>query len=100
MKYYSEKLRKVFNTADECASAEKEYDDKLAAERIKREELTNTRKARAKEVEEAYKAASKAYDNWLELRNKFIEDYGSWHMTISTRDGTDLFNLANALLHF
>jgi len=98
MKYYSEKLRKVFNTADECTSAEKEYEDKLAAERIKCEELTNTRKARAKEVDEAWKAVRTAQKKYVELRNKFVKDYGSWHMTISEPESfTDLFTMLTEL---
>ena len=86
MKYYSEVLRKTYDSEDECIKAEKDYNDKVAAEKVKQEKLTTERKARAKEVEDAYTAIVEAQKHYKELRNAFIKDYGSWHMTFSTKD--------------
>ena len=80
MKYFSEKLNKVFDTAKECKEAEVAF-DKEEAEKVEKREA---RAARAKEVEDAYK-------KYQELLQKFIKDYGSFHMTIN--DGTSIFDL-------
>ena len=79
---YSEKLNKYYNEEDKALllADEKKYDEKIA-------EAENKKKARAeraKEVEEAYKAAVDARNHADELANKFISDYGSFHMTVKT----------------
>lgn len=73
--YYSECLKKYFDTKEECLKAEEEYNAKHAAEIKAKEE----RKAKAKEVDEAYK-------KYLTLRNKFIKEYGSYHCTFTEKD--------------
>lgn len=94
MKILSEKTHKEYATVEECLAAEKEYDEALAAEKQKKEELANARKARANEIEEAYKAILEARKHYDELLDKFVEDYGSFHMTLHTGDGNpfDLFS--------
>lgn len=85
MKYFSEKTRKMYESVDELNTAEKEFDDKAAKELALREE----RKVRAQEVDDAYK-------KYLELRAKFIEDYKSYHMTLTEKDlpkTTSIFDL-------
>ena len=86
MKYYSDKLNKLFDDAASCEKAEKEYADKLAAEKVKKEELTNARKARAKEVEEALEAVKMARARYNELLNAFCKDYGTFHFSWSSKD--------------
>lgn len=92
MKYYSEKLRQTYDTEKACIQAESEYEAKLKEEKAKQEQLTNTRKERAAEVEQAYKAALDAQKHYTELRNQFVEDYGTWHMTISSQKDGDWIN--------
>jgi hypothetical protein len=87
MKYYSENTRKFYDSEQECAQAEIEYSKKLAAEKAKKEELSNTRKERAKEIEDAYKAILEAKQNYSKLLSAFVKDYGSFHMTLRTGDG-------------
>lgn len=83
---YSQLLKKPFETLAELKLAEAEY-NKAHAEEIKKNE---ERKARAKEVEDAYKqifalekekqqAVDAANKKYLELRNAFVRDYGSFH---------------------
>ena len=76
---YSEKTNAQYDTVEECERAEKEFDEKKAAEAERKAKLTETRKERAKEVEEAFKTA---YD----LMHKFTKDYGSFHFTINSDD--------------
>ena len=86
MKFYSEKLNKLFDTQELCAQAEEEHDKAEAAKKAKEEELAATRKARANEVEEAYKASVEAQKHYQDLLNKFVKDYGSFHMTLRSGD--------------
>ena len=98
MKYYSETLNKVFENEKECLNAEKEYEAKVEEEEKRKKELADSRKIRAKEVEDAYKAIIDAQKHYNNLKNKFVEDFGSFHMTFSTTDDfhslfSDLFRV-------
>ena len=84
MRIYSELTKKDYKTVDECLAAEKEYNDKLLKQEAEKKALSEKRAERAKEVEAAYKASVDAQKKYLELRNQFIEDYHSYHMTYSS----------------
>ena len=105
MKIYSEKTNKEYTTVEECLQAEKEFDEavakekaekerKLAEEQAKHKALTEARKSRANEVEEAYKAVIEAQKHYHELLQAFCKDYGAFHMTLHTGEGNpfDAFN--------
>lgn len=79
--YYSEELKKYFNDEAECRKAEKEYEEKHAAELKAKEE----RAKRAKEINDAYA-------HYVKLRNEFIKDYGSFHMTYDDGNFKSLFD--------
>lgn len=96
MLYYSEKDKKFYKTEEELAEAEKAYDK--AQEEI--QQKAQEKKERAQKVEEAYKHAQEvrkaasemiktADEEYYALRNKFIEDYGSFHMSYSTKEKPD-----------
>lgn len=79
MKYYSEKLNKVYNTIEDLEVAEKEFEARnLEVETAKKE-----RAAAAKDVEDAYKAANEARKVADAKMNEFIKKYGSYHKTIT-----------------
>ena len=100
MKIYSEKTNKEYASVEECLKAEKEFDEKVAAEKAakekalaerkaKEEKALATRKADADKVEEAHKKmieASKAYHEELA---KFCERYGAYHKSYHIKPGTD-----------
>ena len=88
----SEKTGKEYETIDECLADEKKFDEEVALKEAKKQELANARKERAKEVEDAYKKRIEADKNYRSLLNKFIDDYGSFHMTYKTDDKFDWFN--------
>ena len=75
MKYYSEKLKKLFDDTESLEKAEKEQEEKYALELKKKEE----RATRAKEVDDAYK-------NYLKLLRAFVKDYGSYHFSYTNED--------------
>ena len=86
MKYYSEYLKKFFDTEDECQDAEdKAFEEEHAAEQ-QTKKLAEERKARAKEVEDAMNEAIKANKKYYETLRAFCKDYGSFHMTYSTSE--------------
>ena len=72
MQYYSDKTKKVYKTVDELNDAEKKYDDNQLAIAKRNDE----RKARAKEVEDAYKVMEDARKAYNKKVNDFIKDYG------------------------
>ena len=79
MKYYSDKTKKIYDTEEALVEAEKVE----AKKQEKVEALKLERTNRAKEIESAYKDAVTAYNKYNELVNKFIDDYGSFHMTFN-----------------
>ena len=99
MKYYSETLNKVFENEKDCLNAEKEYKAKVEAEEKHKKELADSRKIRAKEVEDAYKAIIDAQKHYNELLTNFCKEYGSFHCTITDEDFPTnvLFNFLNWL---
>ena len=84
MTIISEKTGKTYESVEACLEDEKKFDREVEEAENKKKELTNTRKERAKEVEDAYNARLEADKLYREKLNKFIDDYGSFHMTINT----------------
>lgn len=84
MKIYSEKTGKEYTTVDECLKAEKAYDDKIAEAKAKAEVKNSERASRAKEITDTYA-------KYIKLRNEFIKDYGSFHMTYTDKNCPDMF---------
>ena len=85
MRIYSEKTNKEYKTVEECQKAEDQWDVEQAAKKAKETKLAETRKERAKEVDEAYK-------HYLKLLNAFLEDYNSYHYTYHLNDD-DFMNI-------
>lgn len=96
MKYYSEKLNKLFDTQEACARAEKEHEKAVAEVEAKKKALADERAKRAKEVESAYNAVIAAKKDYQKVLNDFVKDYGSFHMTLKTGENNP-FNLFDSL---
>lgn len=84
MTIISEKTGKTYESVEACLEDEKKFDREVEEAENKKKELANARKERAKEVEDAYNARLEADKLYREKLNKFIDDYGSFHMTINT----------------
>ena len=67
MKYWSEVLRKPYDTEEELTVAENEYNERMDAIKRKEEEKDTRKKA----VDDAYEAAYK-------LQREFLHDYGRY----------------------
>ena len=95
MKFYSEDLKKVFDTQAELETAEKEYNEKIAKQKAIEEKKNAERKVEAKEVEDLYKAwldavdvADKAREAYGKKLNEFITKYGKFHLSVTRNAGT------------
>ena len=86
MRIFSEKTNKEYATVEECQKAEKDFDTQKKVQEEKKAKLAENRKARAKEVEDAFQAIKDAEKKYVRLRNDFVKDYGSFHMTFSNSD--------------
>ena len=82
MKIYSEITRQEYPSVEACLADEELFKKKKEEEEAKRKELAETRKTRAKEVEDAYKHAN-------DLLDAFVKDYGSFHMSIKDPHARD-----------
>lgn len=105
MKYYSEKLKKLFESEKDLILAEKEFDKKkLNSEKelkIKRQDAHDVEFAYSeyiKTVKEANKLISDASDKYIKLRNEFIKKYGSFHMSFRDRVSSDNMSFIDVLL--
>lgn len=78
MKYYSELTKTLYNTPEDLKKAE----DTIKERQQKELQLKADRAKRAKEVTDAY-------EKYCELKDKFIADYGSFHMTYSKKKDAD-----------
>ncbi len=76
-KYYSDLTKKFYDVSEDAEKEEKALEEKNALELKKKEEKTT----RAREIEAAYQEYADAYKKFSKLRAKFIEDFGSFHMT-------------------
>ena len=99
MRILSEKTGKEYKTVPECIAAEKEFDEAQAKEEARKKALSDERKTRAKEVENALKAVCDAQKAYEEKLDAFVKDYGSFHATIRTGEGNP-FNLFEPLFRF
>lgn len=91
MKYYSEKLKKLFDAEKDLVKAEKEFDEKMLVEKKEQEtkklestKVTNAYALYIKTKEEADKKVNDTYNDYIKLRNEFVKKYGSFHMTYSS----------------
>jgi hypothetical protein len=77
MKYYSEKLNKIFDTTTVLAAEELEYDKRKAEEKAKAEKEKQEREAKEAERTKAREEVELAYKHFLELENAYIKKYYS-----------------------
>ena len=95
MKYYSEKLNKLYDSEEKLFDDERVYEEQLTEKKQKEELLKSQRKDRANEiikatedynnyVQEAQKKEQELLDKVISLRNDFIKDYGCFNVSYKT----------------
>lgn len=102
MKYYSETLKRLFDTEKALIAAEEE-ERKLQLAKQKSEELKKAQRAtRAKEVQTALKEANEAQSKAIKLLKDFTKDYGYFHTSYTIDDEKteplDFFDILNGFL--
>lgn len=95
MKYYSETLKKFYETEADCVKAEKEAAEKAAKAKAEQDKKAAERKDRAAEVDKAYREAIEATKKYKTLLNAFVKDYNSYHRTYSI-NGAEALDLLSA----
>lgn len=90
MRFYSDKLNKFYESEENCLAAEKAFDAEQEQKALAKKKKDEVRAARAKEVENAYKAYRDAQKTYHDKLAAFTKDYGSFHMTIKN-DANDAF---------
>lgn len=91
MKFYSEELKTLFDTQEECKSAEKEALEAKKRAEEEQEKLQAERKARADEVTAARKAMIEAQKNYEKVLTDFIRDYKTYHYSTTNLDDIPRF---------
>lgn len=88
MKFYSESLKRLFDTEKECKEKEAIYAEEQEKKKAREKKLADDKRARANEVTESYSKVREAQKAYLKLKNEFIQDYGYFH--VSYRDIDDI----------
>ena len=86
MKYYSEKLDKIFDTATDLTAEELEYDKRVAETKAKAEKEKQEREARETERTKTLDEVESAYKHYLELKNAYVKKYHSGSALNATND--------------
>lgn len=100
MKIYSELTKKEYQTVGDCLRAEKEFSEQVELEKKNKEVLAQQRKEDAKQIEDAYRAIIEANKHYIELRDKFIDKYGSFHMTVTNRGSEIPFDFFTSIFNW
>lgn len=86
MKYYSEKLDKIFDTAADLTTEELEYDKRIEEAKAKAEKEKQEREARETERTKALDEVESAYKHYLELKDAYVKKYHSDSAPNATND--------------
>lgn len=91
--FKSDVTGKVYDSEKECLEAEKAHNELIVKENKEKE----ARKLAADGIKSAYedylnlctddrKKEKEAYNKYLELRNGFVDKYGSYHLTVTKKN--------------
>ncbi len=94
MKYYSEKLDKIFDSERELFEAETRVADRERKQREQAEKEKQEREAKEAERTKELDEIESAYKHYLELKDAYIKKYHSEFSSSIAQDlTTSLFNL-------
>lgn len=86
MKYYSDKLDKIFDTATDLTAEELEYDKRVAEAKARAEKEKQEREAKEAERTKELDEVESAYKHYLELKNAYVNKYRSNSASNVTND--------------
>lgn len=79
MRYYSDELKKVFDTEEELKKAEEAHVKAVTAKKEKEQQLAAERKADAEKVEKIFEEYNKLAEAYRKELNHFVEKWGQYH---------------------
>ena len=86
MKYYSDKLDKIFDTAADLTAEELEYEKRVAEAKARAKKEKQEHEARETERTKALDEVESAYKHYLELKNAYVKKYHSGSALNATND--------------
>ena len=97
MKYYSEDLKKFFDTPEECKKAEEDYEKAIIEAEQKRKALELAKENRIKEIEDARKAMKEANNAYYEKIKAYNKDYGAYRTHKEFNSPSDLAEFIDSI---
>ena len=98
MKYFSEQLNRLFDSAEELETAEAKAIAEENARKEAEQKKAAERKARAAEVDAARTAMLEATKRYNDVLTQFCKDYGSYHCSVRSDEVESM--LENVLAPF
>ena len=86
MRYYSDELKKVFDTVEELNKAENAERARVYKEKMEKEKKANERKEQADKVKAAREVYLEARSKYAEALEDFTRKFGSYHQTYTGED--------------
>lgn len=83
-RYYSDITNKLYDSMDDLEEAEKKIITKREEKRVAEQRRADERKVRAQEIDELQKTYVEARKAYTEALEKFCNDYGTFHTSISS----------------
>ena len=83
-RFYSDITNKLYDSMDDLEEAEKKVIAKREEKRVAEQKRSDERKARAQEIDELRKTYVDARKAYTEALEKFCNDYGTFHTSISS----------------
>lgn len=83
-RYYSDITNKLYDSMSDLEKAEKKTIAEQEEKKAKEQKRADERKARAREIDELQKTYVDARKAYTEALEKFCNDYGTFHTSISS----------------
>lgn len=92
MRYYSDLTKSFYETEKECCAAEVKFEEEKKKKEEAKTKIETERKVAAKAVNDAYAAMVEAQKKYIVERNNFIDKYGYYHCSYSSKDGNSIID--------
>ena len=100
MKFYSEVLKKLYDSEKELNKAEEDYRVKMVKEKDAKQKEKEERAKASKEVKEKLLFAAEARKEANEALMDFTKKYGRYHLTLNDNEISDTSPFFSSLFNF
>lgn len=91
MKFYSDYLKRFYDTEKECLEAEQNFEKEQKIKEEEKKKAAEERKTRAQEIEAARAGYLDARDKYNKLLADFCKDYGYYHCSVKGPEAVNDF---------